>query len=260
LKVIAPGAFRDDGQADGYVFDRYAPSAPTSVPALLVRPSAASWLPQEAAEIAQPELGWWDRAHPVMDNVSLRDLHLDRLRFMRFDGVDAQILARTRDQAPLIAVHDAQRRWVWLGFALDESNFALHAAFPVFLSNAVNWMSAEPLARDAQLGMVEVPLADARVIAMDGSETAVQRVPGATRFEAEVPGIYTAVSAQRRVRVAVNLLDATITQINDSSLRAMPAAAPAFPAKRRPSWGALVLVAVLLLTLEWFAYHRRLTV
>jgi hypothetical protein len=259
LKVVAPAAFRDDGQADGYVFDRYAPPAPASVPALLVRPSAASWLPQADSEVSQAEIGRWDRAHPVMENLSLRDLHLDRMRLARFDGVDARILARTRERAPLIAVHDAQRRWIWVGFALDESNFALHAAFPVFLSNAVNWMTAEPLAKDARLGMVELPLADARVIAMDGSEAAVQRVPGAVRFEADAPGIYTAVSAQQRVRVAVNLLDSVVTQVNDSSFGAMPAAAPTVPGKRGPPWSTFVLAAVLLLALEWLTYQRRLT-
>ena len=63
--------------------------------------------------------------------------------------------------------------------------------------------------------------------------------------------------------MAVNLFDAQITAVNASRLaqRATPPApAPAARPFIQDPWILLLVVAALLLAVEWWTYHRRLTV
>ncbi|MGH8631209.1 MAG: hypothetical protein ACREU7_10675, partial [Burkholderiales bacterium] len=259
LKVLRPGEFADRGDADAYVFDRYAPATPPSVPALLIRPSPTSWLPRPGGEVLAPQVARWDPAHPLLERLSLGDLRIDKALPVRVETGELRVLLSGSAGEPLLVASDAIPRWIWLAFSLDHTNFALHAGFPVFLGNAVNWMSSEPVIAGARLGEVELPLRLARVIAMDGSEVTVRRAGEATRFEATEPGIYTALSANRRTTVVVNALDSTLIQVNRSAL---PAAASRPQARKMAAtdpWLVLMSGAVLLL-LEWISYHRRLTV
>jgi hypothetical protein len=124
-------------------------------------------------------------------------------------------------------------------------------------------MTGEPLAVQAGLGLVQLPLAGAKVLDLEGQKVATREVPGATLIEAQQPGFYTAIAPDRRVRVAVNVADPAVTAVNSGRLAAQPAA-PAPPASTARwvanPWSALLLIAVVLLVLEWWTYNRRLTV
>ena len=80
------------------------------------------------------------------------------------------------------------------------------------------------------------------------------------------PGFYTAVSAQQRLRIAVNVLDRSTTEVNKSTLKPMVVEAstarseraPA-PMRRRDPWLLLLWAAVLLLAFEWWSWNRRVT-
>jgi len=260
LKVVRPSRFADRGDADAYVFDRYAPAAAPTAPSLLIRPGPAPWLPRPAGEILGQQVVTWDRTHPLLDRLSLRDLRIDKVVAARPEGADQFVLVRGSAGEPLLIARDGIPRWIWLAFSLDQSNFAFHTGFPVLLGNALNWMSSERVIADARLGDVEIPLQSAKVIAMDGSEITTRNTGGATRFQAAEPGIYTALSIRGRIMVVVNALDSGLTQVNRSAIGAAlgQASAPQFPPI--DSWLVLMAGAVLLLGLEWFSYNRRLTV
>jgi hypothetical protein len=87
--------------------------------------------------------------------------------------------------------------------------------------------------------------------------------PGATLFDAGQPGLYTAVTREDRIRVAVNLLDPQVTALNAS--RFAQGAVPLAPNQDTPPvgtdpWIVLLVLAALLLALEWWTYNRRVTV
>ncbi|HZP91577.1 MAG TPA: BatA domain-containing protein [Burkholderiales bacterium] len=262
LTVVPPQRFVDRGDADLYVFDRFAPRQPPSAPALLVRPGRANWLPAAGGELVEPQVARWDAGHPVLENLSLRDLYIEKAQPPRLDATgEARALVATGTGEPLVAASDGARRWVMLSFSLAQSNFGLHAGFPVFLNNVLQWTTDDSPMVDAKLGAIELPLERARIIAMDGTELAVQAIPGATRFEAGEPGVYTAIHARGRMRVVVNLTDPRVTRLNHSVLPPAPAGTLP-PTSARPPDPNLVLLtlAVALLLLEWITYNRRVTV
>lgn len=260
--VTSPAGLRARSGVDAWVFDRYAPKQPPGAPALLFRPSRVDWLPAAAGDLGETAVSAWVRGHPVTDGLSLRDVLAGHALAIRA-GADSQVIATDARRRPLILASVSGPRWVEVAFALEDSNLPLQAGFPVLLSNVLNWMTVEPLAVQAGLGLVQLPVAGAKVLDLQGQKIATRDVPGATLIEAQQPGFYTAIAPDRRVRVAVNVADPAATAVNSSRLAAQPAApAPTASAARWAAnpWFALLLIAAVLIVLEWWTYNRRITV
>ena len=265
LTTMSPHRFAERRDIDVWVFDRFAPRTQPGAPALLFRPSAVSWLPEPGKEIADVTGAAWDGAHPLLENLSLRDLIVERaVATQPASGARDRdvVLVSARGNLPLVVAHEGTARRVSFAFGLEDSNFALHTEFPLFLGNALDWLAGERGAFAAGLGVVEVPVLKARVVAPDGTELATQAVPGGTLFEVREPGMFTAVSASQRLRVAANLLDRRVTNVNRSPLSPLQlseieAAQARFPLD---PWVALLLASTVLLLFEWWTWNRRLTV
>jgi hypothetical protein len=262
LNVIAPGAYAPRSGVDVWVFDRFAPRNPPASAALLFRPPAADWLPRAGGELRETNVAAWSSAHPVTDSLSLRDVLAERALYIR-ETARAQVLAADPARRPLILASIAGPRWVEVAFALDDSNLPLQAGFPAFLSNALNWMTGEPLAMQAGLGLVELPVTHAKVLDLQGQPMRVRELPEATLVESLQPAFYTAIAPERRVRVAVNALDPNLTALNRTALADAPPAKPLTNAGLvllPAPWLALLTLAAVLLVLEWWTYNRRLTI
>ena len=83
---------------------------------------------------------------------------------------------------------------------------------------------------------------------------------GSTLFEASVPGLYTASVGAARAHVAVNL-PAGLSDVNGVTLTGRETVE--LPPGRWLSselWTYLLALALVLVTLEWWTYHRRITV
>jgi Aerotolerance regulator N-terminal len=258
LLVRAPAQYSPDDVADVWVFDRYAPANPPAAPALLIRPGKADWLPSSGTEILQPVVQGWDAKHPLLENISLRDLVIDRAA-----STPAQdsVLIRARNGQTLARVQDSIPRQIWLAFALEDSNFALQAGFPIFLDNALNWLVGERATLNAGLGMIEVKLTNARVNTADGSTLDVHTVPGGSLFEIAAPGLYTAASGERRMIIAASVLDRRVTGVNVSPLAGTmtsEAEAKSASAWAVPLW--LLWAAAFGMLFEWWSWNRRLSV
>ena len=267
LTVVTPARYVDDRGFDVVVFDRHAPKNRPHVPALLFRPSRVDWLPSPRKEIANVSAATWNTAHPLLENISLLDLNVDRAAVVDLKGRTKEsesVLVSAPGNAPLIVSHEDGVRWVLFTFALEESNFALHAGFPIFLNNAINWMLSERAIIARGLGLIEVPVSGARALAADGKELPMQPVPGGSLFEVDTPGLFTVVSAHQRLQLAANLFDRRITEVNKSRLAQINLGADTPIGAHRSfaidSWFALLLIAALLLIFEWWSWNRRMTV
>lgn len=262
LSVVSPGQYAPHGGVDVWVFDRFAPRTPPSSAALLFRPSPVDWLPHAGGELRDTNVAAWSNAHPVTDSLSLRDVLAERALHIR-DFARAQVLASDPGRRPLILASVSGPRWVEVAFALEDSNLSLQAGFPAFLSNALNWMTGEPLALQAGLGLIELPVARAKVLDLDGRPAVTRELSETTLVEASQPTFYTAIAPDRRIRVAANVLDPALSAINATTLTGMAAAKPAAhstAALLPAAWLALLALATMLLALEWWTYNRRYTI
>ena len=280
VSTLRPQEFDEAAPADLYIFDRWAPEKPPPGPALLFLPPNVSWLAPTVAVLTSPNVEGWDASHPLMRFVSLDDLRIDRAVRLGADpgvptdgggaagaAVAISVIVGSAD-LPLVTAVEAPQKVIRAGFALEDSNFALQPAFPIFLSNVLSWMMDEQAALTRDPGRVEVALADAEVTDSQGEEVETLQASGRTVFLAEEPGLYTVSSGTRRIRVAVGVSDRDRTAINASSLRpedratARPAALRLAGQEAAGSelWVILMIIATLLVILEWFTYHRRWTV
>lgn len=260
VTVVPPARYATRTGFDVYVFDRFAPPVPPAAPALLFRPAGAAWLAPGPVR-AEPVVDAWLSGHPVLDSVSLRDAQIGSSMTFRTDTGVSTALARTADGAVLAVAIDAPPRRVAVGFALDESGFVYQASFPMFVGNAIAWLTRDAPAIAAGVGTVRVPLERAKVTGVEVSVRDTRFVPGATLVSVSRPDVLSAEGDRGRVQVVVNLLDRAVTHVNASTL-APASAPPQAPVHARfgvAPWVALLLLAIGLMAVEWSTYHRRVT-
>jgi|SRR5688572_1091889 len=261
LTIIKPGQYQPDPSFDAYIFDGFAPMSAPPRPALFVgEVPNTNWLPQSKGTLAKPRFATWAEDHPVMRYVSLHDVALERA--VQIENMEAQVLAETSDHAPLILASPEQQRprWVLMAFSLKNTDFPLHSGFPLFVDNALGWMSREALALRRQPGVISVPLAQAEVKRLNGDRLESYARGNLTMFEAAEPGLYIATHEETRQYVAVNLASPQYSNLNKTvSLKDAPAAVTAGWLQQE-LWFYMLAGAALLLVVEWLTYHRGITV
>jgi hypothetical protein len=255
LLVTDPANYRESANIDAYIFDRFAPVRPPARPALVVGVPGAAWLRPSLGEVQKPEISSWSEDHPVMQYVSVHDISIERAS--RVDATDLTVIASSK-QTPLIVASE-KPKWLMLTFDLQSSDFPFHVGFPVFIENVLSWFSREQLALRHSPGTVEVPLANAQIRTIEGKTVPSEQQLGRTVFEATEPGLYAATQGDNRIHVAVNLANQTFSDVNRSVFKTdRRAAAPQYWL-RRELWFYMLLAAVALISVEWFTYHRRIT-
>lgn len=228
-----------------------------------------------------PQLLDWSRTHPVMRFVDLANVHLRASKAIA-PAPWASTLAET-DKGPLIVAGErGEGRSVYVGFGLFDSDMPLRIAFPIFLSNCVQWLSARP--GDAsgvyKAGDV-VPLGATRQAAAqpidikrpDGRTDTVRPALGTPPLydRTNAVGVYRATGDKGwQQTFTVSLLSLSesniapiakpVFAIADADLPAGKNNAPAgarVPV-RREIWPWIAGAVLAVLAVEWFVYHRRL--
>ena len=268
------------------IFDRVTPSALPPGPTLSF--GAAPPLPGVvglgAAKAGGAATGvlFWTRAHPLLRNVSLDALVVAETMPLRIDPGAAgawgvSTLARGRAGPLIVLAEGPAARHIVVAFELGRSNWPLQATFPVFLADALDYLTLRGEAADArsfttaQAARVLLRPGAARPawLTLRGPELAEVPVPpegaGTTPTVAlgvlERAGVY-AIEGEATVElaVAVNLVDETESTLASPALlevagRAVPGVAGG-PA-RREVWAWFVMAAGALLLVEWVVYAWR---
>ena len=108
-------------------------------------------------------------------------------------------------------------------------------------------------------GIVDVPLANAQIRTIDGTTVSSAQQLGRTIFETGEPGLYAATQGDQRTHIAVNLTNPTFSDVNRSVFKTDRSAAGQHYWLRRELWFYMLLAAAVLISVEWFTYHRRIT-
>lgn len=182
----------------------------------------------------------------------------------------ARVLVSAEGGPLVLAGETGGRRVAILTFRLQDSDLPLQLAFPVLMSNLINYLApAQAFSAPDGLRPGETLLIKPR-----GGDTAIGiDDPDGDRFAAQTTeagvlftnsnklGVYTVVSNQAVLgSFAVNLFNAAESNIRPAATisvgRAEVAATPREEVGQLEIWPWLALAAFALLLLEWWIYHR----
>jgi hypothetical protein len=185
------------------------------------------------------------------------------------------------DGGPLLVVGEREgRRVAVLSFDLHESDLPLQIAFPLLLSNLMNFLApgsgaeaaqltpGQPLSRqmDATITEVRVTRPDGRTVSSRSGEVQIQ-AGQAIYADTDALGIYTVEelvgdSVVGRHRYAVNLFapgESRIATQRDLSIPQTSGASSTVSRERdsrQEFWRLVALIALIVLLVEWLVYQR----
>lgn len=293
LAVMTPGRYEDQSPQylqrrkvgseelgfDLIIFDGYAPKEVPVVDSLYfaVAPpiqgmQLVGW--RKPAAETQVILDW-KRDHPLLRYVALDDvLTVQPGRLVLPD--EAEILATSQTGPVIVLLTDQGVHHVVVGFDLLKSNWPLQISFPVWVSNAVRWLS---LGGQAQAGFCYRPGDVATIPAGPGvaslqyegpatlAPVAPEAVVGSNRAVLpmfEHVGVYQSNqdTPQPWDRLAVSLTDPAESDLRPAdrlNVGTSVITAEAGSAMiRREVWPWFAAAALVMLMIEWVVYTRRM--
>jgi hypothetical protein len=235
---------------------------------LLVNTVAPGLPFSDAGPVAQPSiLGSGPSA--LMRGMDLTSVRIDEARRVvlreRVPGLQRLFWARETDLA--LALLDDGLKLVYLGFDLAESNFPRQAAFPLFISQSMEWLRPrgdDRLSNHTAAGStrsIRVSAAQTQVIVRtpSGNTDTLEVKGGSAAFDATAEaGIYRYTVGDAARYFAVSLTDARESDVNRrwTSGEWRQQAEPASRGAQAlvPLWPYLLVLALVLLALEWFVW------
>ena len=260
----------EEGGYDVVVLDGQAPPRLPPARYLLMNVVPPGVPLQAVGRVMEPPVVDWDRSHPVMRHLDLSRVAIQEALRVRPVG-QGRALAESPLTPLIYAFEEAGVRGVFVGFDLFKTDFPLRVAFPLFVSNALRWLSPSRL-EDA--GLQLTPGQAITVALPGGGREAVLRTPdGRTRrvpadrngrihyVDTTQVGVYSVRAGDWERRYAVNLLDAGESSTAPRPLpqrqagSAEGATQRTFP-RQQELWRLFGLLALLLLAAEALVYHR----
>ncbi len=241
------------------IFDHWVPAEAPVKPALFVSPPTGGWV---GTPVTEKSPMWTTAlAHPVLRGVDPSTVTLERARAVQSEAWTP--VARSATGTPLVSVAEtAEHRRVMLGFGFSEaeSNIALQPAFPVLLINSLEWLARPSMGEQVRPGVVSLDAVVSRLTSPDGKLVDVTRFGDAHLARITMPGLYLAEGGGMRSALAVNVGDPQVSNIGRTSLAQAQLAGAATTASNAPWWPVLIAIAFVLGLVEWWTWHRRITV
>jgi len=242
---------------------------------LMFAPPNSTLLPVSGT-IQYPAVGTVDVNDPLMRFVDLSGTHIaaaQRLILPQW----ARVIARDQAADPLIVAGEmGGRRVVAVAFDLHQSDLPLQVAFPIMLTNMVQWLQPvtsvdlpPTLGAGDPISIRPNPEADQVTITGPGGAGNVTNPQPSSRASfagTDELGVYTVQQSAKgqhlgeAERFAVNLFSRSESDITPHPELAFMGAqpGPAAGQEERPAevWPWVLLVGILLLALEWWFYNR----
>ena len=273
LDTTTPSAYAGQAGYDVVVFENEGPKAVGPGNHLYINCAGPTAPVEIKGKVTDATVLDWDRVHPVMRYVKLSRLHLSEARTATKKPWAIKLAEHEGgDEGVTIAIGEKGGvKSAYVGFPLLKTEFPLRVAFPIFFNNLIQWLAAQPgktegiQLRAGEPASIDVPAAvnELTVTAPGGRKSVV--VPDgrvAYAVDTEERGIYTVTAKNLRQEFAVNLLsrDESATMPRDKiQFGRRPVVAGSGTVRTaRETWRWLLLLAVVVLGLEWWVYHRRI--
>lgn len=230
---------------------------------------------KENTKLEGPPIVDWDDTHPAMRYVNFGNVTVLKAQAWQIPKT-ATTLVESNGGPLMVAYENDRVHILATSFEIFESDWPLRRSMPLFLKNAVNWVSEvssrrRPSAQKTGEPLVIPPLPDTTqgtVIRPDGTQETVKIAPDAKSFVKGITqtGLYTLTGLPGGKpddrTYAVNLADPNESdnaahakiKIGGQEFDTTPAAINA----KSEIWRWLAMGAIALLMIEWLVYHRRL--
>lgn len=273
LEVLAPGAvsvhpLTDLEAARGaglVVYDRVTPQRLPGVPTLGF---GSAWPDADLGERSGRErVVAWDRVHPALRDVSLSSVVFDRA--VNLPGADTPgvaVIAESASGPVITETVGAGIRHIRVAFPLERSNWGVEVGMAIFVAQAFERLApgtrGEGVVRTTTDPVrVRVRASADRVTATGPAEAIAVRGPDGTAAlpPLERVGVYTIDNATPST-VAVSMLDESesMLAIGDAASLGTPGrTAATADTGRRELWPYALLIAVVLMTLEYLIHAAR---
>ena len=276
LSRVAPKDYTPSLKADVIIFDSVNPEKIGPGKYLFINCLPPFEGVKTEGFVENPFIISWKRDHPAMLHLNLGNLRIAKAMNVTLPSW-ATALAEAR-QGPMIAdLSMTDSKVLATLFATSDSNWPLRISFPLFVSNALRWLSEQKLRlMDVDLAAGEaLPLApsvgslEATVTTPSGRVRTVALQPGTTSYFSDTreAGIYgvkwasTPAGLPDEQYFSVNLLNETesntspVEAIEIEGEKSVGVAGPVM--FNREIWDYFALAAFCVLLLEWYIYTRR---
>lgn len=233
---------------------------------LLINPPDIAGLVRVTGERERPEITTVDLSSPINSFLSYSDLHIETMARREVASWLKPIVIAGSD--PLIwAGNDGRRRIVLVGFDLARSDLPLKVEFPILLANSIAWLSGtdspaqEHSIRSGQPATIqtsassvtvtlpggeteEIPARGGSAVFADTLQAGRYDVKGGTAFTAS---LLTEGESNTAPRDAISTLAGEVNGQRETLY------------SEREMWRWTALLALVVLMIEWWAYHRRIS-
>jgi len=260
------------GDSKGYDVTVFADSAPAKLPPgnYLFLHCASDAAPVKVSGTLQNVApADWEKEHPV-----LRYVDFGQERFGSALKAVPQSWGREIASAEsgsfIVVGEQGKNRSLFFGFDINESLFPLRVAFPILISNSIHWLGGSEENESSQVATgtaltLSAPPGTGKVTVTrpDGSkrEVLVAKRGGAAFDETEQVGLYQVEGKEFKTTFAANLSNAGESDLTPRPNLLLSDNPNERPGKRvadnRDLLPYIVLVALGILALEWWAFHRR---
>jgi hypothetical protein len=274
LTTVPVTGYTRSGSFDVTIFDGAAPGAPEHGGAVYLNPPAVGGPVKLGRALEDVGFDTWDRKSPLLRWMAVENVQVARGHALVPESGD-RVVGASELGPLLVSGRRGGRPFVALGFDPRDSDLVMRIAWPLFVLNVIHsfveddssylssYLTGEPWRVPAP---GSAPLAWVREPGGRVHEVAVE--DGRAVFLGEHAGFHELLAApgdKKGFAFAGNLTDPMESLVAPKKELVL-GGATAKPVEgfragvRRETWMMLVVVAVLLSLIEWFTYHRRITV
>ena len=260
------------GSYDIVIFDRTVPPPLSGGSYLLIGTVSAFFPTQAVGIIENPAVTGWDHRHPVLQGVDPSSLTIYRaLDLPR--GTDFESIVHAGGSTLIYSyVTPENARFLGITFDVTETDLPLRADFPILIANMLTWLNPAPDESGSEQiktgDMFETTtssgLGDPTIERPDKTIETVPAIDGSLRYRGtDLAGIYTITQGDSVRLFAANLENAAESDIRDRQELVLTAG-NVRPEERldagrtgRPLWALAIILALLVLLVEWGYWLRR---
>ncbi len=252
------------------VFDGIKP--PDTLPRggyLLINTDSKAAPAQLKSSLQHPSVADWSKTHPATRFVDFSSTQIAQAKALSVTRWGQELVECEGGTIAAAGERDG-RRFVMLGWDLLKSDFPLRVGFPVLIINCTEWLTGS----DSSIQNLSVKAGD--IIPLDphgekkititdpeGQSTVIVTNGGTTHYDgAERIGVYKVKVGNKTYEFACNLLspqESDITPKGELALGERKVKQSSEGIKTNAEyWRLFLILGLLLLSFEWYAFHRRL--